>query len=66
MAPSGLLFELLFVTLGRYWDPLGPKLQKDAKKYENLEPEGKSVSVICQLTDIKSDDVFCFGFFHNF
>ena len=34
MAPSGLLFELLFVTLGRYWGPLGPKLQKDAKIVE--------------------------------
>ena len=31
VAPSALLFELLFVTLGRYWGPLGPKLQKDSK-----------------------------------
>ena len=41
VAPSGLLFELLFLTLGRYWGPLGPKLQKDAKIEEKMEPEGK-------------------------
>ena len=41
VAPSGLLFELLFVTLGWYWGPLGPKLQKDAKMNEKWEPEGK-------------------------
>ena len=41
VAPSGLLFEILFVTLGRYWGPLGPKLQKDAKIEEKWEPEGK-------------------------
>ena len=40
VAPLGLLFELLFVTLGRYWGPLGPKLQKDAKMKDKLEPEG--------------------------
>ena len=66
MAPSGLLFELLFVTVGGYWGPLGPKLQKDAKIKETWEPEGNPVWVICQLTDIKSDDVFCFVFFHNY
>ena len=37
----GLLFELLFVTLGRYWGPLGPKLQKDSKIDEKSKPEGK-------------------------
>ena len=31
VAPSGLLFELLFVTLGRCWGPPGPKLPKDIK-----------------------------------
>ena len=41
VAPSGLLFELLFVTLGRYWGPLGPKLQKDAKIKETRKPDGK-------------------------
>ena len=41
VAPSGLLFEVLFVTLGRYWGPLGPKLQKDPKIAEKWEPEGK-------------------------
>jgi len=35
VAPSGLLFEVLFVTLGRYWAPPGPKLQKDVKFDEN-------------------------------
>ena len=29
VAPSGLLFEVLFVTLGRYWGPPGPELHKD-------------------------------------
>ncbi len=65
MAPSGLLFELLFVTLGRYWGPLGPKLQKDAKINEKLEPEGKPFYVICHLADITSDVVFCSVFFNN-
>ena len=41
VAPSGLLFALLFVTLGKYWGPLGPKLQKDTKIYEKWEPEGQ-------------------------
>ena len=41
VALSGLLFEILFVTLGRYWDPPGPKLQKDVKIDENWEPEGR-------------------------
>ena len=41
VAPSGLLFEVLFVTLGRYWGPLGPKLQKDTKIDEKMEPEEK-------------------------
>ena len=31
MAPSGPLFEILFVTLGRYWGPPGPELHKDVK-----------------------------------
>ena len=34
VAPSGLLFEVLFVTLGRYWGPPGPKLEKDVKMNE--------------------------------
>ena len=59
MAPSGLLFEVLFVTLGRYWGPLGPKLQKDARIEEKWEPEGNPFWVIFQCTDIKSDVVFC-------
>ena len=41
VAPSGLLFELLFVTLGRYWGPLAPKLRKNAKIEEKWGPEGK-------------------------
>ena len=40
MAPSGLLFEVLFVTLGRYWGPPGPKLQKDIKIDEKSMPKG--------------------------
>ena len=40
MAPSGLLFEVLFVTLGRYWGPPGPKIQKDIKIDEKWTPEG--------------------------
>ena len=39
VAPSGLLFELLFVTLGRYWGPLGPQLQKDAKNERKMDAE---------------------------
>ena len=58
MAPSGLLFELLCVTLGRYWGPLGPKLLKDTKMEEKLEPEGKLFYVICHLADSKSDVFF--------
>ena len=34
VAPSGLLFEVLSVTLGRYWGPPGPKLEKDVKMNE--------------------------------
>ena len=41
VAPSGLLFEVLFVTLGRYWGPPGPELHKDVKIYEKWGPEGK-------------------------
>ena len=41
VAPSGLLFEGFFVTLGRYWSPLGPKVQKNTKMKEKLAPEGK-------------------------
>ena len=66
MAPSGRLFELLFVTLGRYWGPLGPKLNKNAKIKEKREPEGNIFWVIFQLTDIKSDVVFCNVFFDNY
>ena len=65
MAPSGLLFEVLFVTLGRYWGPLGPKLQKYTKIDEKYEAEGKSFLVICHLADSKSDVVFLCGFFNN-
>ena len=42
VAPSGLLFELLVVTLGRYWGPPRPKLQKTTKINEKMEPEGIS------------------------
>ena len=41
MAPSGLVFGRLFVTLGRYWGPPGPELHKDVKIDEKLGPEGK-------------------------
>ena len=41
MAPSKLLFEVLFVTLGRYWAPPGPKLQKDIKIDEKWRPKGR-------------------------
>ena len=41
VAPSGLLFEVLFVTLGRYWGPPGPELQKDVNIDEKWGPEGK-------------------------
>ena len=40
VAPSGRLFEVLFVTLGRYWGPPGPKLQKDVKIDEKWKPKG--------------------------
>ena len=59
MAPSGLVFEVFFVTLGRYWGPLGPKLQKNFKIYEKWAPEGKPFYVICHLADSKSDVFFC-------
>ena len=42
VAPSGLLFELLFVTLKRYWGPPGPEFQKDVKIDEKIGPEGKA------------------------
>ena len=64
MAPSGLVFGRLFVTLGRYWGPLGPKLQKDAKVEDKLKPEGKPFYVICHLADSKSD-VFFLSVFLN-
>ena len=41
VAPSGLLFEVLFVTLGRYWGPPGPKLQKETKIIEKWMPKGR-------------------------
>ena len=41
VAPSGPLFEVLFVTLGRYWGPAGPELHKDVKIDEKWGPEGK-------------------------
>ena len=65
MAPSGLLFELLSVTLGRYWGPPGPKLQKDVKINKKRVPEGKRFLVICHLADSKSDVVFLHVFFNN-
>ena len=36
MAPSGLLFEILCATLGRYWGPPGPKLEKDVRIDEKM------------------------------
>ena len=65
MAPSGLLFEVLFVTLGRYWGPPGPELQKDVKIDEKWGPEGRLFWVICHLVDSKSDVVFLSVFFNN-
>ena len=65
MAPSGLLFEVLFVTLGRYCGPQGPELHKDVKIDEKWGPEGKLFYVICQLPDRKSDVVFLSVFFNN-
>ena len=62
MAPSGLLFEVLFVTLGRYWGPPGPKLEKDVKMNEKYGPEGKHFYVICHVADSKSDVVFVVRF----
>ena len=41
VAPWGLLFDFLFVTLGRYWGPPGPKLQKDVKIDEKWRPKGR-------------------------
>ena len=41
VAPSGPLFVVLFVTLGRYWGPPGPELHKDVKIDEKWGPEGK-------------------------
>ena len=40
VAPSGLLFEVLFATLGTYWGPPGPKLQKATKIDEKLNLKG--------------------------
>ena len=51
VAPSGLLFELLFVTLGRFWGPLEPKLQKDAKLTKNGSRKGTFFgSFVCWRT----------------
>ena len=41
LVASGPLFEVLFVTLGRYWGPPGPELHKDVKIHEKWGPEGK-------------------------
>ena len=66
MAPSGLLFEVLFVTLGRYWGPPGPKFQKEVKIDEKWWPEGKHFYVICHLADSKGDVAFLNVFFNNY
>ena len=65
VAPSGPLFEVLFMTLGRYWGPPGPALQKDVKIDEKWGPEGTLFWVICHLVDSKSDVVFLSVFFNN-
>ena len=65
VASSGPLFEVLFVTLGRYWGPPGPKLEKDVKIDEKWGPEGMPFQVICHLADSKSDVVFLSVFFNN-
>ena len=59
MAPSGLLFEVLFVTLGRYWGPPGPKLQKDIKINEKWKPEGRFFVSFVTLRTVKVKLFFC-------
>ena len=66
VAPSGPLFEILFVTLGRYWGPPGPELQKNVTIDEKWGPEGKLVYVICHLADRKSDVVLLSVYFSNY
>mgnify|MGYP006923011096 CR=1 FL=1 len=61
MAPSGLLFEILFVTLGRYWGPLGPKLQKDIKINEKWKPKGR-LFVSCVTWRTVNVMLFCCPF----
>ena len=61
VAPGGLLFDVLFVTLGRCWGPLGPKLQKVVEMNEKMGPE----RVICHLADSKSDVAFLYVFLNN-
>ena len=53
------MFELLFVTLGRYWGPLGPKLQKDTKIEEKWEPEGKPFRSFVTWRTVKVMLFFC-------
>ena len=59
MAPAGLLFEVLFVTLGRYWGPPGPKLQKDVKINEKLTPEGRLFVSFVTWRTVKVMLFFC-------
>ena len=59
MAPSGLLFEVLFVTLGRYWAPPGPELQKDVKCNEKWRPKGRLFVSFVTWRTVKVMLFFC-------
>ena len=61
VAPSGLLLELLFSTLGGYWGPLGAKLQK-----HKVVAKSAFVWVICRLAGILSEVVSCCAFLDNY
>ena len=59
MAPSGLLFEVLFVTLGKYWGPPGPKLQKDVKIDEKWGRKGSIFRSFVTWRTVKVMLFFC-------
>ena len=59
MAPLGLLFEVLFVTLARYWGLPGPELQKDVKCDEKWRPKGRLFVSFVNWRTVKVMLFFC-------
>ena len=59
MAPSGPLFEILFVTLGRNWGPPGPELHKDVKIDENGGRKGSLFTSFVTWRTVKVMLFFC-------